>query len=78
MPSVGMQEHPPDQADHHRVHQQRAEQDGVVDVLAALDVVQHQRDREADQELEQHDRHDERSVTHSGVAELGVATARAT
>ena len=50
-----MEEHPPDQPDHDRVHQQRDEQDGVVDALAALDGVQRQRNREADQELEQDD-----------------------
>jgi hypothetical protein len=65
-----MEEHAPDQADHDRVHQQRDEQDGVVDALAALDGVEGERNREADQELEQDDGQDEAGRDQQRVAEL--------
>ena len=68
-----MQEHAPDQADHHGVDEQRQEQDQIVDVLAALDRVQHQRDGEAEQELEDHDRGDEAQRDPERVTELDVA-----
>ena len=76
MPSDGMEEHPPDQADDDRVHQQRAEQDAVVDRLEALDAVQHQRDDEADQELDQHHGGDEERGQPQAVAERRVLDRR--
>ena len=67
-----VEEHPPDQPDHHGVHQERKKQDQIVDVLAALDRVEHQRDGEAEQELEDHDRGDEAQRHPERLAELGV------
>ena len=72
-PEHRVQEHAPDQADHHGVDQQRQEQDEIVDVLATLDRVQHQRDGEAQQELEDHDRGDEAQRDPERVTELDVA-----
>ncbi|HET6634384.1 MAG TPA: hypothetical protein VFH77_05085, partial [Streptomyces sp.] len=67
-----VQEHPPDQPDDDRVHQQRTEQDRVVDRLAVLDLVEHERDEEAEGEFEQHHRQDEERGERHGMAELGV------
>ena len=56
-----MQEHSPDQSDDDRIHEQRTEQDAVVERLEALHRVEHERHEKPDGEFEEHHRqHEER------------------
>ena len=51
-----MEKHPPYQTDDHRIHQQGAQQDGVVEGLETLNTIEHQGNGKPNDELDDHDR----------------------
>ena len=67
-----MKEHSPDQPDDDRIHEQWTQQNSVIDGLESLHTVQHQRDQEADGELNENHGQDEEGGEPHAVPKLGI------